>query len=560
MVVLHGKSVFRDICVGPLFFYKRSQRTVIRRPIVDKKSEIERYRNAKAEAAAQLQGLYEMTSATAGSANASIFEIHKMMLDDPEYVDSVEGMINDQGMNPEYAIFLTGQNLFRMFTSMDDDYMRERAEDVKDISSRLIDILAGDDRRIDDYPKEASIIVADDLMPSETVKLPREKVLGFVMRQGSLNSHTAILARSMGIPALVEVGPGMLEEYDGLNAAVDGYSEKIYVDPDEDTLYFLNERKQQSDRHRIALAELKGKDNVTLDGRKIKLFANIGSLEDADKARANDAGGVGLLRSEILYLGRDSEPDEETQFEFYRAVLEKFDGHDVVIRTMDIGADKQVSYLGLEKEENPAMGLRAVRICLKNPKLLKTQLRALYRAGVYGRLNIMYPMITSVEEILRLKEIQKEVIEELESEEADFAKDVPTGIMIETPAAALISDRLAGYVDFFSVGTNDLTQYTLAMDRQNRELGEFMDTHHEAVLKLIEMAAQSAHRAGIWIGICGELGADESLTERFIRMGIDELSVAPSMILPLRRKIRELNLERNSAECPGMQDKCLTGA
>lgn len=546
MVVLHGKSVFRDICVGPLFFYRRNQKTVLRYRITDRKSETERYRKAKEEAASQLQKLYEVAAVTAGSAEASIFEMHKMMLDDPEYVNGIEGMINDQGVNTEYAVYMTGQKLFLMFSSMKDDYMHERAEDVRDISSRLIDILEGGGERHDCYPEEASIIVADDLMPSETVRLPREKVLGFVMRKGSLNSHTAILARSMGIPALVEVGPGMIEEYDGLNAAVDGYGEKIYVEPDADTLYSLKGRKRQSEEQRTALAGLKGRENITLDGRRIKLFANIASLEDADKAKENDAGGVGLLRSEILYLGRESEPDEETQFEFYREVLEKFSGSDVVIRTMDIGADKQVPYLGLEKEENPAMGLRAVRICLKNPGLLKTQLRALYRAGVYGRLNIMYPMITSVEEILRLKEIQREVMQELESEGADFARDVPTGIMIETPAAALISDKLAGYVDFFSVGTNDLTQYTLAMDRQNREIAEFMDTHHEAVLKLIEMTAQSAHQAGIWIGICGELGADETLTGRFIKMGIDELSVAPSMILPLRRRIRELNLEQQS--------------
>jgi len=545
VVVLHGKSVFRDICVGPLFFYKRNQKTVLRYRITDRKSETERYRKAKEEAASQLQKLYEVAAATVGSAEASIFEMHKMMLDDPEYVNGIEGMINDQGVNTEYAVYMTGQKLFLMFSSMKDDYMHERAEDVRDISSRLIDILEGGERH-DCYPEEASIIVADDLMPSETVKLPREKVLGFVMRKGSINSHTAILARSMGIPALVEVGPGMLEEYDGLNAAVDGYGEKIYIEPDADTLYSLKGRKRQSEEQRTALAGLRGMENITLDGRTIKLFANIASLEDADKAKENDAGGVGLLRSEILYLGRESEPDEETQFEFYRKVLEKFSGSDVVIRTMDIGADKQVPYLGLEKEENPAMGLRAIRICLKKPGLLKTQLRALYRAGVYGRLNIMYPMITSVEEILRLKEIQREVMQELESEGADFAKDVPTGIMIETPAAALISDKLAGYVDFFSVGTNDLTQYTLAMDRQNREIAEFMDTHHEAVLNLIEMTAQSAHRAGIWIGICGELGADETLIARFIKMGIDELSVAPSMILPLRRRIRELNLEQQS--------------
>ncbi|MCD7835767.1 MAG: phosphoenolpyruvate--protein phosphotransferase [Lachnospiraceae bacterium] len=548
MVVLQGKSVFRDICVGPLFFYRRSQKSVLRRPIVDKKSEIERYRHAREEAAAQLQRLYEETVTTAGSANASIFEIHKMMLDDAEYVNSVENMINAQGMNPEYAVYLTGQNFFRMFVSMEDDYMRQRAEDVKDISSRLIDILTGESLKNDELPREASIIVADDLMPSETVRIPGEKVLGFVMRKGSVNSHTAILARSMGIPALVEVGDGLLEEYDGLNAAVDGYGEKIYINPDGKTLSSIRERKQQSDRHRIALGELKGKDNVTLDGRRIRLFANIGSLEDADKAKANDAGGIGLLRSELLYLGRDSEPDEETQYEFYKAVLEKFEGHDVVIRTLDIGADKQVPYLGLEKEENPAMGLRAVRLCLRRPELLKTQLRALYRAGVYGRLNIMYPMITSESELIGLKEIQREVISGLESEGADFARQVPVGIMIETPAAAIISDRLAAHVDFFSVGTNDLTQYTLAMDRQNRELSGFMDTHHEAVLRLIETAARNAHRAGIWIGICGELAADETLTGSFISMGIDELSVAPSMILPIRRRIRELNLEKQDGK------------
>ncbi len=544
MLTLQGKSVFRDICIGPIFFYRGREREAVRRPVEDKEEELGRFARAREEAARQLHKLYETTRARVGEANAAIFEIHEMMLEDEEYVESVRNLVNTQSVNLEYAIQTTGENFARMFRSMGDDYMDQRAQDVLDISRRLIRILSeegGEDLR-DLIPEEPSIIAADDLMPSETVQLPRELVLGFVMRGGSVNSHTAILARSMGIPALVEVGGELSDEYDGLNAAVDGYSGVVCVEPDEETLRLLREKKEQSDRHLAALHLLKGQDNVTRDGRAIRVFANAGSLEDVDAACENDAGGIGLLRSEILYLGRESEPDEETQFAFYRKVLERMGGKEVIIRTMDIGADKKVPYLGLSPEENPALGLRAIRICLKRPELFKVQLRALYRAGLYGRLRVMYPMITSPEELIRIRRIEEEVRRELKEEGIAFERDIPTGIMIETPAAALVSGELAGMVDFFSVGTNDLTQYTLALDRQNAGLEEFADSRHRAVLKLIGMAAESAHRAGIWIGICGELGADVSLTEEFLRMGIDELSVSPAMILPLRQQIRRLDL------------------
>lgn len=548
MIILNGKSVFRDICMGQLFFYRGREQKVMRRLVEDKEAELRKFEWAKETAAGQLHDLYEQTMQSVGAANAAIFEIQEMMLDDPEYVESVRGMVCTQNVNLEYAVQMTGENMARMLHSVEDAYMRERAQDVLDISKRLIQVLTeeegcavSEDIR---FLEEPSIIAADDLMPSETVQLPREKVLGFVMRKGSMNSHTAILARSMGIPALVDVGAELLEEYDGLSAVIDGYTGMIYVEPDEETLAAMKEKKEQSDRHMAMLHALKGKENTTRDGKSVKVFANAGSLEDVENVWANDAGGIGLLRSEILYLGREREPDEEMQFVFYREVLEKMQGKEVIIRTMDIGADKQVPYLGLAKEENPALGFRAIRICLKRPELLKVQLRALYRAGVYGKLRIMYPMITSAEEIQQLKTIEETVKEELRSEGKFFVEDIPTGIMIETPAAALISDELAKMVDFFSVGTNDLTQYTLAADRQNAALEEFVNPHHHAVLKLIKMAAANAHKEGIWIGICGELAADTSLTEEFIRMGIDELSVAPGMILPLRQRIRELDLSR----------------
>ena len=545
MKVLEGKSVFRDICEGPLFFYRGGEALAERHPVEDKAEELERFARARRIAVMQLGELYDRTMEDVGAANAAIFEIHQMMVEDPEYVVSVENMVNTQGVNLEYAIQITGENMSRMFHSMEDAYMRERAQDVRDISQRLLKILTGQKTSKafrQEFPEEPSIIVADDLMPSETVQLSRHLVLGFLMRRGSTDSHTAILARSMGIPALVCVGQELSEEYDGSRAIVDGYAGILYVEPDAATREAMREKKEQSDRHVAMLHTLKGQENVTRDGRCIKVFANAGSLEDVEAALLNDAGGIGLLRSEILYLGRDSAPDEETQADFYRQVLERMQGREVVIRTMDIGADKKVPYLGLEREANPALGLRAIRLGLQNRELLRTQLRALYRAGIYGKLSIMYPMITSPEEIEKIREIEEEARRELDREGIPFAKNLPTGIMIETPAAALLSDRLAEMVDFFSVGTNDLTQYTLALDRQNGALACFDDPEHRAVMKLIEMAAENARRAGIWIGICGELAADPALTEQFLRMGIDELSVAPASVLSLRQRVRELDL------------------
>lgn len=543
MVVLQGKSVFRDICIGRLVFYRREERRIKRTLVADKEQELLRFEWARKEAARQLHMLYEETVKTVGAANAAIFEIHELMLEDAEFVESVRNMINTQNVNLEYAVKVTGDNMAQMLHSVEDAYMKERAQDMLDVAGRLLQVLTGE-KNSEMVWEEPCIVAADDLMPSETVQLPRNMVLGFAMRKGSVHSHTAILARGMGIPAVMDIGEALSEEYDGLTAIIDGYTGMIYIEPDEQTLLSMREKKEQSERHAAMLHALKGKENITIDGRHVKVFANAGSLEEVDAACNNDAGGIGLFRSELLYLGRDSAPDEEEQFEVYRQVLEKMQGREAVIRTMDIGADKQVGYLGLDREENPALGLRAIRIGLQRPELFKVQLRALYRAGCYGRLRIMYPMITSMEEIHRLKELEEQVRTELTDRGIPFEENIPTGIMIETPAAALISDELARCVDFFSVGTNDLTQYTLAVDRQNASLNEFRNPHHRAVLKMIEMSAENAHAAGIWIGICGELAADFSLTESFIRMGIDELSVPAGLILPLRERIREIDLSK----------------
>lgn len=553
MVTLQGKSAYREICMGRIAFYRRKSYQVKRQEAKDKDAEWQRYVQARQEAGRQLQSLYSDTVKAAGAVTAAVFEIQKLLLEDCEYVQSVHDMIYSQGVNLEYAIWMTGQNMVKMLRAVEDDYIRERDQDIQDITKRLLEVLDGKKKNAGQggetpwesrFDGEPSIVAADDLMPSETVRLPREKVLGFVMQGGNVNSHTAVLARSMGIPALFDIGASLLEQYDGAMAVIDGYTGTLYIEPDSKTLEVMSRKKEQSDRHRLALLRLRGLENITIDGKRISVFANAGCMEDVEQAWDNDAGGIGLLRSEFLYLGRDSAPDEETQFLFYRQVLERMKGKEVVIRTLDIGADKQAEYLKLGKEENPALGLRAVRLCLKRPQLLKTQLRALYRAGTCGSLSIMYPMITSVEEILELRKIEAQVRKELSEEGIPFEENIKTGIMIETPAAAIISDELAPMVDFFSVGTNDLTQYTLAADRQNGELLSFCNPHHRAVLRLIEFAARNAHRAGIPIGICGELGADTELTEEFIRMGIDELSVAPSMILKLRGRIRELDLSK----------------
>lgn len=492
--------------------------------------------------------LYDKALKEVGETNAAIFEIHQMMLDDDDFNDSIVSIISTQGVNAEYAVATTGENFSQMFLDMDDDYMRGRAADVKDISERLVRIMTGQSggSETGDAP---SIIAATDLAPSETVSLDKDKVLSFVTLQGSTNSHTAILARTMGIPALVgtDIGELTLEELDGKPAIVDGAAGKLYVDPDEDTLKEFEKRQQREQETRKLYEALKGKENITLDGRKIMVYANIGNSKDLALVMKNDAGGIGLFRSEFIFLERNDFPTEEEQFQIYKTVAETMAGKRVIIRTLDIGADKQCDYFGMEHEENPAMGVRAIRICLTRPEIFKTQLRALFRASFFGNISIMYPMITSLSEISRIKELVEEVKKELDEEGISY-KEVEQGIMIETPAAVMISDLLAKEVDFFSIGTNDLTQYTLAIDRQNEKLDEFYDAHHPAVLRMIQMVIDNAHRAGIWAGICGELGADLSLTKTFLAMGVDELSVSPARILPIRKII----LETNTAECDRM--------
>ena len=487
-----------------------------------------------------MEKLYEKALVEVGEANAAIFEIHQMMLQDEDYLDAIRNMIRTQNVNAEYATANTGDHFSQMFASMEDDYMRARAADVKDISERLIRVLAGiEEKELEG--NEPVIIIAEDLAPSETVQLDKSKVLAFVTRLGSSNSHTAILARTMNIPALigVEIDPA----WDGMMGAVDGAKATIYLEPDEDTLTLIAEKKLRQDAYKKMLLELKGKETVTPDGRKINLYANIGNIGDAGAALYNDAEGIGLFRSEFLYLEKDHYPTEEEQFQAYKAVAETMAGKKVIIRTLDIGADKQVDYFEMEKEENPAMGYRAIRICLDRTQIFKTQLRALFRASAYGNISIMYPMIISVQEVQEIKQIVSEVKQELTHQGIAFS-DVEQGIMIETPAAAIISDLLAKEVDFFSIGTNDLTQYTLAIDRQNPKLDSIYDPHHEAVLRLIEMVTRNGHQEGIWVGICGELAADTTLTERFIEMGIDELSVSPTFLLGVRKAVRECNRQK----------------
>ena len=543
MIILHGKSVYNDICIGKISFFKRDESIIKRIKVQDSDSEIERFHNAKKLAVEQLAQLYKKMVKSVGEADAAIFEIHQMMLEDLDYCDSIENIIKSQKVNAEYAIGVTADNFSDMFLAMDDEYMRGRAADVKDVSERLIKILNGADNNIIDDGDEKYIIAADDLAPSETVQLDKSRVLGFILKNGSASSHTAILARSMGIPAIIGIGEQLSEEYDRADCVVDGFTGTVYIEPDKDTLKEMKDKQLESDRQKRLLLELKGKDNVTIDGTRINIYANIGSPADVAKVLYNDAGGIGLFRSEFLYLENDDFPTEEQQFAAYKQVAENMAGKKVIIRTMDIGADKQADYFNLKHEDNPALGYRAIRICLTQTDIFKTQLRALYRAAMFGNISIMYPMITSVEEVIKIKEIVSEVKEELTAQGIPFKDDVETGIMIETPAAALISDELAKEVDFFSVGTNDLTQYTLAVDRQNRMLEPFCNTHHKAVLKLIKLAADNAHKEGKWIGICGELGADITLTEEFLRMGIDELSVSANMVLKVRDKVRSINLK-----------------
>ena len=542
MQVYSGKSVFGGIAIGKISVYRKNEQQLKRVRTEDTKGELARYEAAKAAAIEQLQELYQKALKEVGEANAAIFEIHQMMLDDGDYNESVENIIETQKINAEYVVAVTGDNFAQMFRAMDDDYMRERAADVKDVSERVLSILNGGQKGkvVTDEPV---IIVADDLAPSETVQLEKDMVLSFVTVHGSVNSHTAILARTMAIPALIGTEELPLDDtVDGKLAVVDGLNGKIYVEPDAQTLEEMKKRRQAELEKKELLQLLKGKDNVTLDGKKIMLYANIGNIKDLATVIQNDAGGIGLFRSEFIYLEKDRYPTEEEQFSIYKTAVETMAGKRVIIRTLDIGADKQCEYFKMDKEENPALGYRAIRICLTRPEIFKTQLRALFRASAYGNLAIMYPMITSLWEVKRIKEIVEEVKAELTAEQLEFGNP-QQGIMIETPAAVMMSEELAKEVDFFSIGTNDLTQYTLAIDRQNPKLDKFYDAHHPAVLSMIRMTVENAHKAGIWAGICGELGADTSLTKEFLAMGVDELSVSPGSILPIRKIILETDTE-----------------
>lgn len=538
MITLSGKSVFGGIAIGKILFYKRNEITIKRSHVEDTEAEVKRFEKAKEQAAVELQKLYEKAVDDVGEANAMIFEIHQMMLEDLDYTESIVNIITTQEVNAEYAVGTTADNFAAMFAAMDDAYMQGRAADVKDVSERVLKILSDSDHRAMKM-EEPVIIAADDLVPSETVQLDKDKVLAFVTMYGSSNSHTAILARTMNIPAVIGIGEDLKKEYDGKLAIVDGMDGVIYIEPDAKTMEKMQEKQKEDMEKKALLEQLKGKENVTRSGQKVNVYANIGNLSDVGAVLQNDAGGIGLFRSEFLYLEGETFPTEEQQFKVYKQVAENMAGKRVIIRTLDIGADKQADYFGLDKEENPALGYRAIRICLTRPEIFKTQLRALYRASAYGQIAIMFPMIISVDEVKKIKEMIQIVQEELTEEGVDFRRDVEIGVMIETPAAVMVSHELAKEVDFFSVGTNDLTQYTLAIDRQNQKLEPFYDAHHPAVLSMIRMAAENAHREGKWIGICGELAADLTLTKTFLEMGIDELSVAPGMILPLRKTVRE---------------------
>lgn len=539
-----GKSVFGGIAIGRIKVYNKSEQQVKRVHIDDTEHEKKRYYAAVDKAAMQLQELYDKAVKEVGEANAAIFEMHQIMLTDDDYKESVENIIDSQHVNAEYAVAQTGDNYAAMFAAMEDEYMRGRSADVKDISERLINILSGFNASsmVSDEPV---IIVAEDLAPSETVQLDKDKILSFVSVKGSVNSHTAILARTMGIPALIGTPVIPDNDIDGKMGIVDGNSGCLYVDPDNEKLGYYRKKQDEQLRQKELLQLLKGREDITIDGRKIKLYANIGNVKDVMTVKANDAAGIGLFRSEFIYLERDTFPTEEEQFNIYRTVAENMAGKPVIIRTLDIGADKQCDYFNMDKEDNPALGMRAIRICLTRTEIFKTQLRALYRASAYGNINIMYPMIANMWEIDRIKEIEKEVRDELKQQGIDTG-NVQTGIMIETPAAVMQSDELAEKVDFFSIGTNDLTQYTLAVDRQNPKLDSFFDPHHPAVLKMIKMVVDNAHKAGIWAGICGELGADTSLTKEFLKMGVDELSVSPGRILPIRKIILDTDVSRLS--------------
>ncbi len=538
-----GKGVYGAIAIGNISVFKRNEVMVKRTRITDVASEKERLVHAKEMSIAQLREIYEKALKEVGETNAQIFEIHMMLIEDEDYNESIDNIIENQMVNAEYAVAVTSDNFTSMFASMDDSYMKARAADIKDISNRIINNLSDEISIVND--SEKMIVCADDLAPSETVSLDKDKVLAFVTAYGSSNSHTAILARNMNIPAIIGVGEGFLSDIkNGVPAIVDGYTGEIYIDPDNETLENMKKKQNDDIEKKKLLLELKGKENITLDGTSVNIYANIGSVDNIGAVLLNDAGGIGLFRSEFLYLESSDYPSEEVQFTAYKKALESMAGKKVIIRTLDIGADKQADYFKLDKEDNPALGFRAIRICLSRPEIFKTQLRALYRASVYGNLGIMFPMITSVSEIGKIKMLCEEVKSELDNAGVEYSDNVELGIMIETPAAAIISDKLAPMVDFFSVGTNDLTQYTLACDRQNPNLENFCDTHHEAILRLIEMSAVNAHKHGAWIGICGELAADVSLTKTFLKMGIDELSVSPGYVLKVRNEVRNTDLSK----------------
>lgn len=551
MEVFNGKSVFGGIAIGKIYIYQKGEQQVRRIRVDDTAQEKSRYRAASGEAMKQLQVLYEKALQEVGEENAAVFEVHQMMLEDDDFVESVENIIDTQEVNAEYAVAVTGDNFAQMFAAMDDDYMRGRAADVKDISERLITVLSGSAAG-GIQSDEPVIVLADDLAPSETVQMDKDKVLSFVTVHGSLNSHTAILARTMGIPALVQTGISLDEALDGKMAVVDGTKGCIYVEPDKDFLAQMQAQKNKEEEQKELLQTLKGRENVTIDGQKVMLYANIGNMKDLGAVLQNDAGGIGLFRSEFIYLESEDFPTEEEQFAIYKKVAETMAGKRVIIRTLDIGADKKCDYFEMEHEENPALGCRAIRICLTRPEIFKTQLRALLRASAFGNIAIMYPMITSLKEVHKIKEIMAEVKAELTAQGISYGNP-PEGIMIETPAAVIISEQLAKEVDFFSIGTNDLTQYTLAIDRQNSKLDDFYDSHHPAILEMIRMVTENAHKAGIWAGICGELGADLTLTRDFLAMGVDELSVSPGRILPIRKIVLETDVAEYRKE-KGMEN------
>ncbi len=547
MVVYEGKAVFEGVAIGKLSVYKKNEETVKREKVDDVDAEIARYAEAREAAVEQLQALYEKAVKEVGEASAEIFEAHQMMVEDEDFIEAAESIIQSQSVNAEYAVAETGDNFKKMFEEMEDEYFRGRAADIKDISERIIRILQGNGNAGIESD-EPSIIVADDLAPSETVQMDKDKILSFVTVHGSANSHTSILAKTMNIPAIIGCSIPLTDEVNGKQAIVDGFEGKVYVDPEPEVLEAKKKILAAELEKKELLEQLKGKENVTLDGQKINLYANIGNTKDLGLVLKNDAGGIGLFRSEFIYLGSEDYPTEDEQFAIYKQVAETLAGKKVIIRTLDIGADKQADYFKLPAEENPALGLRAIRICLTRPEIFKTQLRAILRASAYGKISIMFPMIISVDEVLKIKEILAEVKAELDGEGIPYDKEIETGIMIETPASVMMAEELAKEVDFFSIGTNDLTQYTLAIDRQNQSLDEFYDSHHPAILKMLKIVVDSAHKYGKWAGICGELGADLSLTKEFLAMGFDELSVSPGRILPLRKIVRETDVSRYKAE------------